>query len=49
MLTAKILADFRCELENIGNGSVSIQIELSLEREESVVIEQRYIERTLNT
>ena len=33
MLTAKILADFGCELENIGNGGVSVQIELGLERE----------------
>ena len=49
MLTAKILVDFRCKLENIGNGGVSVQIELSLEREESVAIKQRHVERTLNT
>ena len=49
ILTADLLADFRYALENIGNDGVSVQVELSLKRDKSVVTKQRHGEHTLNT
>ena len=49
ILIADILADFRYAPENIGDDGVSVQIELGLERDESVATKQRHAERTLKT
>ena len=49
ILTADLLADFRSAQENMGDDSVSVQIELDLERDKSAAAKQRNCEHTSKT